>query len=262
MTPTNITPTRKASEIGFGIEIECNIPTTHQYQFPVGGYHRGVSVNLEGLSDWNTQSDGSVRSVSGYYSAEIVSPILRGESGLRQVVQMLDHLNAIGALVNPSCGLHVHVDVEGLTQAQITRLVKLFKYYEVAFYDLNGVDAQYRMDNHFCAPSTRWTGTRYQSLNQQHLRERHPHIEIRVWHGALKPEVVVSAIYMAVSLVSRTTAQETVKTSDLNRNKPTQVMAKFIRRFMQPDCMIVSDERPDDIWQTMMQEAIHSNRQR
>jgi hypothetical protein len=256
---TTTNPNRKASEIGFGIEIECNIPTAHHAEFPVGGYHRGTPVNVDGLRNWNTQADGSVVASGDYYPAEIVSPILKGEDGLRQVVAMLDYLAEIGAKVNPSCGLHVHVDCAGV---DVTRITKLFKAYEVAFYDMNGENARARENSNYCLPSTRWNGTRYQSLNLTHTCEVHPHIEIRVWQGAMKPETVVSAIYMAVSLVSRASAPEKVTTSDLRTNEPKQVMAKFISRFMHnvETCMIVPDERPDDIWQEMMKQAMTTNR--
>lgn len=263
MTTTTSNPTRKASEIGFGIEIECNIPTTHRSSFPVGSYHRGAPVNVDGLSTWNTQADGSVHTfATDMFSAEVVSPVLRGEDGLRQVVTMLDYLAAIGATVNASCGLHVHVDTANLTPDQMKRLVRLFKTFEVAYYDLNGQNTSARINSTYCAPASRWNGTRYQSLNMQHATENQPHIEIRVWQGAMKPETVVSAIYMAVALVSRVTDSKVVKTSDIRRNDPKQVMAKYINRFMSPDCMIVSDERPDDIWTEMMREAGNSNRNR
>jgi hypothetical protein len=192
----------------------------------------------------------------------VVSPILYGEAGLVKVVEMLDYLNSIGAVVNQSCGLHVHVDCSGLDRGQMNRLVTLFKAYEVAFYDLNGAHTQARLNSHYCAPSARWDGTRYQSLNLQHAHDSHPHIEIRVWQGAMKPETVVAAIYMAVSLVSRATAPELVTTSDLNRSNPKQVMAKFIQRFQQGACNIVADYDPHDIWREMMSTVATSNRNR
>jgi hypothetical protein len=257
---TNTTPQRKASEIGFGIEIECNIPIADRSSFPVGAYHVGAPVQVEGLTNWKTQADGSVRQTGLTYAAEVVSPILYGEDGLQEVVKMLDHLKSISAKVNASCGLHVHVDVSGMNSEKMQRLITLFKKFEMAFYDMNGTHAKARMSNRYCKPSARWDGTRYQSLNLQHIHEARPHIEIRVWHGAMKPETVVAAIYMAVSLVARVTAEEAVQTSDIDNRLPKQVMEKFISRIMYEDTMIVPDYDPHDIWDEMIKAASKTDR--
>jgi hypothetical protein len=259
---TTLNPSKTAANTGFGIEIECTIPVQRSSEFPRGNYHNGQAVRVAHLSDWNVQSDCSVSATGNFFPAEVVSPILRGEAGLVKVVEMLDYLNNIGAVVNSSCGLHVHVDCSGLDRNQMDRLVKLFKAYEPAFYDMNGEHAEARYSNHYCAPSHRWDGTRYQSLNLQHAHDTNPHIEIRVWQGAMKPETVVAAIYMAVSLVSRATAPELVKTSDLNRSNSKSMMAKFIQRFSQGACNIVADYDPHDIWREMMQAVAVSNRTR
>lgn len=249
---------KKASQIGFGVEIECNIPNEYSADFPKGSYHHGLQIPVAPSAGWNCQSDGSVVAPSGFFSAEIVSPVLKGESGLVEIVQMLDLLDQIGARTNISCGLHVHVGIEGLSEDQINRLVKVFKAFEKAFYALNGNQAVTRMNSTYCKPSARWDGTRYQSLNLQKVHNGH--IEIRVWSGTLSPEVVVSAIYMAVSLVSRVSYDEKIKTSDLVRNsKPTQVMASFIHRFVKAETMIVDDMDPADLFTTMIQQAMVSN---
>jgi hypothetical protein len=252
------TTTRKASEIKFGIEIEASIPNEYREMFQTGRYHGGLAVNHEHFgNDWTVQSDSSVRSGRGYFAAEIVSNPLQGEAGLIKVVEMLDFLKSIGAKVNASCGLHVYVDSAGVS---LTRLVKLFKSYEMAFYDMNGKNSNKRLNSRFCKPSSRWTGDRYASLNLAHAHDVNPHIEIRVWQGAMKPETVVAAIYMAVALVARASMEEKVKVSDVNASKPTQIMAQFIRRMMDENTMIVPDLKPADIWQEMMKAALSSDR--
>lgn len=249
---------KKASEISFGVEIECNIPNAHRADFPCGSYHHGISIPVAPSAGWNCQSDSSVHSTGDFMPCEIVSPKLTGESGLVEVVQMLDYLDSIGARVNPSCGLHVHVSVEGLIPAEIQRVVKLFKHFELAFYALNGEQINSRLNSTFCLPASRWNGSRYQSLNLRHVNDGH--IEIRVWAGNLKPEVVVAAIYMATSLVSRATDERKVKTSHLVQNhKPTQVMASYIQQFVKGPAMIVEDMDPADIFYTMMVESLDAN---
>ncbi len=145
---------------------------------------------------------------------------------------------------------------------EVKRITKLFKAYEVAFYDMNGENAQTRYTSNYCLPTSRWNGTRYQSLNLKHTTETNPHIEIRVWQGAMKPETVVAAIYMAVSLVSRATSSEKVTVSDVDTTNPAQVMENFINRFMDSNTMIVPEFDPHDIWQEMMEAVRNSNRAR
>jgi hypothetical protein len=94
---------RDASEIRFGIEMETLLPTgTCQ----VGQYHHGTQV--AGLPrGWNAQHDGSLHtSLPGYAGVEIVSPILKGADGLRQIAEVCTWLAAKNARVNETCGFH------------------------------------------------------------------------------------------------------------------------------------------------------------
>ncbi len=242
----------KAAEITFGVEIECNIPVEYADAFPVGGYHRGIQSPVL-PSGWNTQRDGSVGADSGFFSCEIVSPKLVGEAGLVQVVQVIDLLDEIGARVNRTCGLHVHVGVQGMNYLQVQRVTKLFKAFEMAFYALNGSTYPDRYNNHYCANHHSWTGNRYQSLNLTNVSNGH--IEIRVWSGTITGEVVVAAITMAVALVSRATNEAKIKTSDLSESKPVHMMASYARQFVTGDHMILPDLTPADIMGTMMAQA-------
>ena len=248
---------KKASEIKFGIEIECNIPNEYSADFPKGRYHHGIQIPVA-PHGWNTQSDGSISAPAGYFGAEIVSPVLSGEDGLVQVVQVLDLLDQIGARTNPSCGLHVHFSTDHLSHAEYIRMIKFFKYFEKAFYALNGHMTINRIHNHYCKPSWLWDGSRYASLNLQHISEGHA--EIRVWAGNLKPEVVVSAIYMACALASRATNPELLKCSDTDGMDYREIMRAFVERFLATDeavnpSMIIPDQNPDDLIEMMLDQS-------
>lgn len=250
---------KRASEIGFGIEIECLVPVEYRDVVRPGSYHHGNGLgDLAPSAGWNVQSDSSVHpDRPGYFPVEIVSPKLSGESGLIEVVQMCDRLTEMGVICNPSCGLHVHVSSDHLDPAHVDRLVKLFKIFEPAFFDMNGTAADNRYTNFYCKNSARWDGSRYQSLNL--TNHERGHIEIRVWAGSIKPEFVVAAIYMAVSLASRASDDKPVKTSHLTSNK-RQLMAEYIRQFVIGDYMIIPDMDPADLFVEMMQDANRSNR--
>jgi hypothetical protein len=248
---------KSANQIGFGIEIECNIPVEYEHEFPAGGYHRGIQIPCMSAG-WNTQKDGSVTAPAGFKAVEIVSPILTGEDGLAEVVQMLDLLDQIGARTNPSCGLHVHFSTGFLTNGEYVRMVKLFKHYEMAFYGLNGTMTTNRLNNHYCKQSSRWNGDRYASLNLTNINRGHA--EIRVWAGNLKPEIVVSAIYMACALASRATNPEPVKCSDLSGMGFGEIMQAFCSRFLGTEAdnnpaLIIPDDNPCDLTAMMLEQA-------
>lgn len=101
------------NKLTFGVEFEVYLP--HHLANQVGYYHRGLEVT--GLPGWKLESDGSLNTdvPSGYIGAELVSPILMGADGLRQVIKACEWLRAAGAVVVgqggrvKQCGMHVHV---------------------------------------------------------------------------------------------------------------------------------------------------------
>jgi hypothetical protein len=77
---------------------------------------------------WKITTDGSL----GDYNrgAEIVSPVLRGDEGFRQVQVVLDTARGAGCTVHRSCGFHVHVGAQGQPLDFFKRLAKLYAAYE------------------------------------------------------------------------------------------------------------------------------------
>ena len=106
----------------FGVEIELiNLSKEETKQALVNA---GIPCkNTEYTHDvpegfWRVVTDGSLendycrvhRSGCTFHTAEIVSPILRGVSGLIEIVRVIWALKRAGADANHSCGIHVHVD--------------------------------------------------------------------------------------------------------------------------------------------------------
>jgi hypothetical protein len=80
----------------------------------------GSALMREGLTNWRVKSDASL-SGNGW---EIVSPPLSGDDGMEQLRKACRALNAIGASVNASCGLHVHHEIGDLTVDGVKRLAR------------------------------------------------------------------------------------------------------------------------------------------
>src|SRR5215471_8467459 len=93
------------NDLTFGVELEVTLPAG---TCPVGSYHNGVQVP-QLPPGWTAERDGSIQASPGYLAAEIVSPVLQGADGLRQLKAVCDWLVSVQAKVNKSTGFHVHV---------------------------------------------------------------------------------------------------------------------------------------------------------
>ena len=197
---------KPASEIRFGIEVECYLPCgTRSAATHVGA---GLQINWAPRG-WGGKRDGSLVSYyAGYTPVEVVSPILAGEDGLTQVYAVISLIHEMHGIVDDTCGLHVHVDATGMSREQVEAVRASFVTYEKAFFGLNGAKAKARWYGHYCVNSNLWAGdgyqTRYQSLNLTNVGNPSKNtIEFRLWSGTLDVAIVVAAVSMAVALVAR-----------------------------------------------------------
>ena len=139
--------------ITFGVEIETSIPAVIQ----VGGYHRGRQIEgapkFQGAA-WSAESDCSIRPERGHVACEFVSPILRGEAGVLHLIEFVVWLQLLGAKVNSSCGVHVHIGVRGIAatvgeQAKFIKILsRLATRNSTALYAQTGTLS--REQGHFC----------------------------------------------------------------------------------------------------------------
>ena len=114
---------RQGNDRKFGVEIECIVDRDALDRELRA---RGLSVYNSGythqvMASWKIVTDASV--MNGY---ELVSPPLKGARGLRELKKACDALDAAGATVNRSCGLHVHHEVADLTAEQFGRLFRVW----------------------------------------------------------------------------------------------------------------------------------------
>jgi hypothetical protein len=166
---------------------------------------------------WTVKEDGSVHGKNG--ECEVVSPILSGENGLEVVRKVCALLQANGARVNTTCGLHVHVGAWDLSAEQIKNVAFRYWFHE------STIDRFFhrsrRENNNFYCSSVRHTVNiltrerfnvrenigdhffnRYSKVNLAALRKYNT-IEFRQHNGAFKPETVVNWIKFVVNFVER-----------------------------------------------------------
>lgn len=92
---------------------------------------KGIEVVFEGYTHrttrhWKLVTDSSVN----YEGLEIVSPVLKGAEGMRELELVLEALNDMDAKVDRSCGIHVHHDVSDYDVKAFKSLYGIYSRYE------------------------------------------------------------------------------------------------------------------------------------
>lgn len=116
----------------YGVEIEAIMPYgTSRLDIAGAIVEAGLDCQAEMLNHstktwWKVTTDSSVTGLGT--GIEIVSPILRGEDGFRQIEKVCAALKQKGCVVNKTCGLHVHVDLRHpqISLAAMQRLALLY----------------------------------------------------------------------------------------------------------------------------------------
>lgn len=182
----------------FGIEIEAYGVARSSVEQAL--QRAGINCQQEGYNHhtrphWKIVSDSSI---NGRNSFEVVSPILKGEAGLLEVRKVTRILSNLGAQVNKSCGLHVHIDARSFS---INTWRKIIKNYATLEPTINAFMPPSRRNNPYSQglntisnlsqklngartvqDITDILGTRYMNINA-HAYLRHGSIEFRQHSG-------------------------------------------------------------------------------
>ena len=154
----------------FGVEIEFHtairgavaaaVEAAVGYHIHLVGYHgRTCTVcgeDASGYMKWKLETDASATagmhntgSHATNQGGELVSPVLKGAAGLRELEKVMAALRSVGAKVDRKHGMHVHLgvaDITGYARAQ------LFRNYKEAQKTLFHLVAKSRQHNHYCNP--------------------------------------------------------------------------------------------------------------
>lgn len=168
---------------------------------------------------------------------ELVSPILSGESGLRQIETVCDALKQVGAKVNKKCGLHVHVDARGLGSKDIAKVFIGYARYEPLFDALMPASRRQNMNQycqsiknavHYAADYAsdyrriyrQQYGTRYLKVNLESLIV-HGSIEFRQHSGTIDADKINNWVVLMVGFV-----EEVIKYR-MATKQPVMTLASF-----------------------------------
>lgn len=101
------------STLKFGIELECTTAWSHD--------EMRHQLARAGMAAWDVKFDGSIRGTGT--ATELVSPILSMGDVRAMVPVVCETLRAARAMVNTSCGFHVHVSGLQSVEARMVRNV-------------------------------------------------------------------------------------------------------------------------------------------
>jgi len=177
-------------------------------------------VNI--FSSWTVKSDCSIYAYERLYSCELVSPILRGERGLKQVKKVCAILENAGAGVNHTCGLHVHVGAEDLGTPEVGQIISRYARWETQIDKLfhpsrrgvgNGYANQMEGRMAVLEAHDNWESwsrkrlvnllyDRFYKVNVQSL-EKYGTVEFRQHNGAFRPNTVATWVQWCLAFVER-----------------------------------------------------------
>lgn len=177
---------------------------------------RNISIQSEGYNHrdnnhyYKIVSDSSIQGVNGQ---EIVSPILKGKEGLNSLKMVCDSLNAIGAKVNRSTGLHIHFDASKISDAHFVQIFRNYQKIESVIDSFMPVSRRSN-NNRFCgsiqgldydscntkSDVIRVNGTRYRKVNAESYLN-HKTVEFRQHSGTTDYDKIANWINFLRKLI-------------------------------------------------------------
>jgi hypothetical protein len=185
-------------------------------KFEKSEFEHGWTVGGDASVVPTDESDGT---------CEVVSPILSGLDGLRQVEIVCQALKNAGAYVNSSCGFHVHIDAEDLTFNEVFKVYDRYSCYENV---IGHCLPPNRTNNSYCASikgnvtkcyqrnighidtvmSTRdkkklgFAFDRYRTVNLESIN-KYGTIEFRHHHGTVEANAATAWVKFCLNFVER-----------------------------------------------------------
>jgi hypothetical protein len=239
----------------FGVEFEAYGVSMQKLKTELE--RQGIEVAIEGYNHttrnhWKIVTDASIRGTQGF---ELVSPVLEGEAGLEQVKKACKALKRCNALINQSCGMHIHFGAADFELKQWKNLYKNYINYEglidsfmpVSRRDSNNFYCKSLLHK-FTSESAAYTAidncrtveqiaakvtdrNRYFKLNAESFF-RHGTVEFRQHSGTIEADKVVNWITFLNNLVeyskNNVSSQKTLEST--NTFQPTTVVNFYKNR--------------------------------
>lgn len=215
----------------FGVEIEaynCRMNVLVDALREEGVQVSSESYNHTTRNHWKIVSDSSL---SGNNTFELVSPVLEGEAGLKELKKVCWVLDACGVKVNASCGLHIHFDAANFSLQSWKNIAISYKHIESV---IDKFMPESRRNNNYCRSLRNITeqkinnaqsidnlqqvafeNTRYFKVNPQSY-SRHKTIEFRQHAGSINYDKISNWVLFLNGLVTFAQQQPIASGTALN----------------------------------------------
>jgi hypothetical protein len=162
-----------------GCDHDCDTQSNEGYTTQLGKY-----IEKQKIKYVSVKGDGSINAEDGYFGAELT--ILFKRSDRSTLKRLCDVLNKIGAKVNKSCGLHVHLDqrdiigVANISDIDTRELKRRAYNLDRALPYLSKIVPKSRLNNTYCQLSVgTLKGGRYHAVNLSAFN-KYQTIEVRL----------------------------------------------------------------------------------
>lgn len=196
------------SQRSFGVEIECLV---NRQKLINAALFEGRNISSEGYNH-NDRRDifkiVSDSSVMGEDPNEVVSPVLVGEDGVTHLKDVCTALANARAKVNKTCGLHVHISAEGMTEDEQMMVFNLYAKAEKVI-DTFMPKSRRGNENCYCRSIANYIGKskreviwlgRYHKVNLTALFN-HGTIEFRQHSGSVEYEKIKNWVSFCAGMV-------------------------------------------------------------
>lgn len=216
----------EVDENTFGVEIELGSKLEGSYfvdilreaGLRVSSYGGWVRTNRRKYDAWQIVTDSSI-DVPGFPGdVEIVSPILSGEEGLKELKLVLDILNRMKRLKlvkqNKTCGTHVHHGAKGLPMSRFIELAEISqplidqlvtKTRRISDEKIDKGNGDYHIspikkEKYYVNGRIDWNGEKYVNISIRNFKSNGT-IEFRQLHGTLNFNKISEWILMGQRLI-------------------------------------------------------------
>ena len=201
----------------FGIEIEaynCRMDVLVDALREEGIQVSAENYNHTTRNHWKSVTDSSL---SGNNTFELVSPVLEGQNGLKELKKVCWVLDACGVKVNASCGLHIHFDAANFSLQTWKNIAISYKHIESV---IDKFMPESRRNNNYCRSlrniieqkinnaqsidnlqQVAFENTRYFKVNPQSY-SRHKTIEFRQHAGSINYDKISNWVLFLNGLVT------------------------------------------------------------
>lgn len=234
-------------ERNFGIEMEFNGLSRQQSLAALK--RAGINAQIEGYNHddhadgiWKIVTDASVH--NGH---EVVSPILHGEEGLAEARKAAEALEAAGATIDKTCGLHVHFDAASMSTDEIRTACIRYAKHEAEI-DAFMPKSRRARNNKYCLPTAETflnnaafkqaatknalaesQRTRYFKVNLQAYL-RHQTIEFRQHGGTVSAEKISNWVLFLDAFINESIRIAHTEPSEISLQPAQRTLVDLISR--------------------------------